>query len=303
MITVTTPNGRVGSNVLRLLLAGGEDVRVVSHNPDKLPQSVRDKCDVVVGSLDDMQMLKRGFDGAETVFWCIPQSSPGNLWDDAHTYHQRFAAAASAALAGSGARVVAISAGRHGYDDHGIVAAFAAVEETLKASGVPIRHLRNAFFMENLRGCVPTIASPGAVFFNGPGDLPLPMVCIADVSMKAVQYLTDRSWHDQGHVAVHGPANVSFDEMAAVLSEVLDKPVRYVQVPDDVLIENLKRVGLPDGFARAYARLLTKEALEAYAIEPRTPETTTPTTLREWATSFLLPAFKSFEARGHNASI
>ena len=50
------------------------------------------------------------------------------------------------------------------------------------------------------------------------------------------------------------------------------------------------RIGLPKGFALAFSRLLTKDALEAYAIEPRTPETTTPTTLREWASSTLLPA-------------
>jgi hypothetical protein len=83
--------------------------------------------------------------------------------------------------------------------------------------------------------------------------------------------------------------------MASVLSDVLGKPVSYIQVTDDVLIENLKRVGQPDGFASAYARPLTKDALESYAIEPRTAETTTPTTLREWATSTFLPDFRAFE--------
>ena len=293
-ITVTTPNGRVGHHVLNTLLERGETVRVISHNPDKLPQSVRENCEVIVGSLDDVETLECGFAGAESVFWCIPQSSEGNRWDNAHEYHDRFARAAANALRGSDTRLVAASAGRHGYEDGGIIAAFAAVEDTLNASGVPARHLRSAFFMENLLGALPTIASPGAVFLNAPGDVPLPMVCTPDVAAKAVEYLTDRSWRDQTSVGVHGPAHVSFDEMATILSEVSEKPIRYVQVPDEVLIDNLKRVGLPEGFARAYASLLTKEALEAYAIEPRTPATTTPTTLREWATSTLLPALNSY---------
>ena len=294
MIAVTTPNGRVGSQVLRLLLERGEKVRVVSHNPDKLSPSVREQCEVVTGSLDDVETLKRGFEGVETVFWCIPQTSAGNHWDNAYDYHHRFAKAAAAALSGSQTRVVAVSAGRHGYNDHGIVDAFSAVEDTLNASHVPVRHLRCAFFMENLFGYLPTLASPGAVFFNSPGALPFPMVCTADIAGKAVQYLTDRSWRDQGHVALHGPANVSFDEMAAVLSEVLEKPIRYVQVPDEAVVDNMKRAGLSEGFALTYARLLTKEGIEAYAIEPRTPETTTPTTLREWAAAALVPAFKKF---------
>ena len=293
MITVTTPNGRIGSLVLRHLLDRGEAVRVLSQNPDRLPASVRDQCEVIAGSLDDADALARGFDGAESAFWCIPQSRPGNMWSDAHEYHHRFAAAAAQALKGSTVRVVAASAGRHGYEDHAIVSAFAAVEDTINAAGAPVRHLRSAYFMENLLEAIPTIMAPGAVFYNGPGDLPLPMVCVADVAGKAVELLVDRAWHDQGHVAVHGPADVSFDQMAAVLTSVLGKPIRYIQVPDDVLIDNLTRVGLPDGFARAYARLLTKEALEAYCIEPRTPETTTATTLEEWARSVMLPAYQA----------
>ena len=297
MIVVTTPNGRTGSHVLRHLLDCGERVRVISHRPDKLAQSVRDRCETIAGSLDDAETLKRGFGGAESVFWCIPQSREGNRWSDAHEYHQRFATAAAKALSGSGTRVVAISAGRHGYEDHGIVAAFSAVEDTINASGAPVRHLRCAFFMENLLEALPTLVSPGAVFYNGPGDVPLPMVCIADAASKAIQLLLDKSWRDQGHVAVHGPAHLTFDEMAAVLSYVLEKPVRYIQVPDQILIDNMMRVGLPAGFALAFSRLLTKDALEAYAIEPRTPETTTPTTLRDWASSTLLPAFEAFEKR------
>lgn len=295
MITVTTPNGRVGSHVLRLLLERGETVRVMSHRPEKLAQSVHESCEVIAGSLDDAETLRRGFDGADSVFWCIPQSSEGNRWEDAHEYHLRFATAAATALRGSVTRVVAVSAGRHGFEDNGIIAAFSAVEDTIDASGVSVRHLRSAFFMENLLGSLPTLAEQRAIFLNSPGDLPLPMVCIPDLGVKAVQYLTDRSWQGQGFVAVHGPAHVSFNEAAAVLSEVLETPLRYVQVPDKVLIENLKRVGLPDGFARAYTNLLTGAALKAYDIEPRTPETTTSTTLTVWATSTLLPAFKALK--------
>lgn len=297
MITVTTPNGRVGSIVLEQLLERGEQLRVVSHSPDKLASSVRERCEVIAGSLDDADTLKRGFEGADAIFWCIPQSSEGNRWDDANEYHQRFASAAATALQGSPTRVVAASAGRHGYDDHGIVAAFAAVEDTLNASGATVRHLRSAFFMENLLEALPTLAAPGAVFFNGPGDVPLPMVCVADVAHKAVDSIVDRSWQGQGHVAVHGPAHVSFDEMAGVLTNVLATPIRYIQVPDQVLIDNMTRVGLPEGFASAFARLLTKDALHAYDIEPRTLETTTPTTLHDWAGQTLLPAFKAFTAR------
>ena len=295
MITVTTPNGRIGSLVLRHLLDRGESVRVVSHTSDSLPQDIRDRCEVVAGSLDDVATLKRGFDGAEAAFWCIPQTRAGNLWDDAHEYHHRFASAAAAALQGSNTRVVAASAGRHGYDDDGIVSAFAAVEDTVNGSGAQVRYLRSSYFMENLLEALPTLVNPGMVFYNGPGNVPLPMVCVADVATKAVELLVDRSWVGQGHVAIHGPAHVSFDEMAGVLSEVLGKRVGYMQVPDQVLIDNITRAGFPQGFAAAYSKLLTEKALRAYDIEPRTSETTTATSLHKWATTVLRPAYEAFQ--------
>src|SRR5579883_2653782 len=104
MITVTTPNGRVGSRVLRHLLDANETVRVISYSPKKLSQETRGRCEIVEGSLRHADTLKRGFEGADAIFWCIPQSSEGNRWDDAREYHSAFAQAAAAALTGSAAR-------------------------------------------------------------------------------------------------------------------------------------------------------------------------------------------------------
>ena len=91
---------------------------------------------------------------------------------------------------------------------------------------------------------------------------------------------------------MHGPAHVSFDEMAVILTHTLDRPVRYIAVPDAVLIDNLRQAGFPDGYAQAFAKLLTVDALRAYDLEPRTPETTTPTTLAEWSATSLRPALE-----------
>ena len=84
--------------MLRHLLDRGETVRVLSQNSDRLPPSLRERCEVIAGSLDDTGTLERGFAGAEAAFWCIPQSRPGNMWSDERQYHLRFATAAARAL-------------------------------------------------------------------------------------------------------------------------------------------------------------------------------------------------------------
>ncbi|WP_081504195.1 NAD(P)H-binding protein [Sphingomonas sp. PAMC 26621] len=58
----------MGSRVLAQLLDRGEKVRVISHNPDKLSKHALEQCEVIAGSLDNVDDLKRGFQGAKSVF-------------------------------------------------------------------------------------------------------------------------------------------------------------------------------------------------------------------------------------------
>ena len=50
MIVVTTPTGKIGSQVIPHLLAANEAVRVVVRDPSKLSSQVRDKVEIVTGS-------------------------------------------------------------------------------------------------------------------------------------------------------------------------------------------------------------------------------------------------------------
>ena len=53
MIVVTSPTGKIGSQVIPYLLHAGEAVRVVARDPAKLTKDVCQRVDTVSGSLDD----------------------------------------------------------------------------------------------------------------------------------------------------------------------------------------------------------------------------------------------------------
>ena len=57
------------------------------------------------------------------------------------------------------------------------------------------------------------------------------------------KFLMDRTWTRQGGNAVLGPADISFNEMAAAMSEVLGKTVRFQQIPGDAYSEQLMQYG------------------------------------------------------------
>jgi uncharacterized protein YbjT (DUF2867 family) len=74
MIVVTTPTGNIGHHVVQHLLDAGEPLRVIVRDPAKLPQTVRDRVDIVAGSHSDAAIVDRAFEGADTVFWLCPPS-------------------------------------------------------------------------------------------------------------------------------------------------------------------------------------------------------------------------------------
>jgi uncharacterized protein YbjT (DUF2867 family) len=72
MIVVTTPTGRIGSQLVRNLLAAGEAVRVIARDPARLAPDTRAKVEIVQGSSDDEGVLMRALDGAESMFLVVP---------------------------------------------------------------------------------------------------------------------------------------------------------------------------------------------------------------------------------------
>jgi uncharacterized protein YbjT (DUF2867 family) len=50
VIVVTTPTGKIGSQVIPHLLAADETVRVVARDPSKLSLEIRNSIEIVIGS-------------------------------------------------------------------------------------------------------------------------------------------------------------------------------------------------------------------------------------------------------------
>ena len=72
MIVITTPTGKIGSQLVPLLLAAGEKVRVISRDPTRLLFDIQGKVEVVRGSADDPAVLNKAFAGAKSLFWVLP---------------------------------------------------------------------------------------------------------------------------------------------------------------------------------------------------------------------------------------
>ncbi len=287
-VVVTTPTGKIGSKLVPMLLERGVTVRVIARDPNKLAPQIRERVEVIQGSSDDPQTLSSAFAGAAALFWCIPPTDDAPL-----PVYTRFAEAAKTALKGASVtHIVTVSSGGKGRAiNAGPISALHAMEDVLNQTDANIRHLRCGNFMENFLYQVAPMKRQGALFFPMRGDLPIPHVCTMDIAAVAAHWLSERSWNGQQGIGVHGPADLSFEQVAGILSAALETEIRFQALTPEAFTAGQLSRGASATDVQSLVEMWQAVEQGIYGAEPRSPETTTPTTLLEWAKTVLKPAF------------
>ena len=291
MIVITAPAGLIGHQVLGNVLGSGQPVRVIVRDPAGLPAQARARVEVVQGSHGDFDVVDRAFAGADAVFWLVPPDPHADSAEAAYVDFTR--PACDAFKLHRVQRVVGISAlgrGTAAARHAGLVTASLAMDDLIASSGVSYRALTMPSFMDNLLRQVPAIKNRGMFFLPISGDRKLPSCATRDIAATAARLLLDESWSGNGHVAVLGPEDLSFNDMAQIMSEVLGQPVRYQQIPPQALKDRLTGAGMSDAMAQATVDMMTAKDQGLDNAEPRTPESTTPTSFRQWCEEILKPA-------------
>ncbi len=288
MIVITTPTGNIGHHVVQHLLDAGEKLRVVARDPGKLPHAIRDCVEVVEGSHGDAAVVGRAFDGAEAVFWVAPPN-PSDALDDTYVNFARPAAeAVSRSRVGRVVAVTALGRGTAWQDRAGLVTASMRMVDLLGESGAAVRGLAMPGFMENALQQAGAIRQ-GQMFGPLDPDKKVPHTATRDMGAAAARLLMDRSWTGQEDVPLLGPEDLSFNDVAAIISEVLGREVRYQQVSFDGFKAQLMDRGMSEAFAQGYVDMMRAKNEGMDNAAPRTPANMGPTTFRQWAEEELKP--------------
>ncbi|SFI65578.1 Uncharacterized conserved protein YbjT, contains NAD(P)-binding and DUF2867 domains [Amycolatopsis sacchari] len=294
MIVVTTPTGAIGRQVVRNLLDRDERVRVVVRDPGKLSDDVRERVEVVPGSHGDLDVVTRAFDGADAVFWLVP---PDPRAESIEAAYVDFSRPAYEAIKTQGVgRVVGVSSIGRGtpvVGNAGHVTASIAMDDLLASTGVPYRSLANATFMDNLLRQVASIRDQGVFYDIIAGDTKAPTCATRDIAAVATGLLTDPTWSGYDSVPVLGPEDLSQDDLARTMSEVLGKPVRYQRIPAADLKAMMIGRGTSEAVAQAMIDMMTAKDNGLDLGEPDADRRGTPTTFRQWCEEVLKPAVES----------
>lgn len=291
MIVVTAPTSDIGRQVVDRLLDDDRPIRLIARDPSRLSEHVRGRVEVLQGSHGDRDVVEHAFAGADAVFWLVPPNPQAASVEAAYVHFTQPACDAFRRHGvGRGVGISALGRGTTMAGGAGLVTASLEMDDLIADSGVNYRALTMPSFMDNLLRQTGRIRAEGV--FSSPIDraLEAPTCATRDIAEVAARTLLDPSWKGHGHLAVLGPEDLSPDEMARTMSEVLGKPVRYEQLSLGAFEAGLFQWGMSEAFAKGYARMMAAKNDGLDNAESRTPGNTTPTTFRQWCEEVLKPA-------------
>ncbi|MBV8207599.1 MAG: NAD(P)H-binding protein [Acidobacteria bacterium] len=253
-ITLTTPAGNIGSKVAAILLdTPGVALTLLARTPEKVERFALRGARIVAGDQLSADSLDLAVEGADALFW-VTGMDYGVA--DVRGRYNRFAdAAAGALLRHPELRLVHLSSiGAQLPEGTGPIKGLHDAEGKLNAAAKNITHLRANYFMENVLASLATIRSDSAIYSSVPGNRALEQVATADIAAAAAHWLLHEA-RGQRVVDVFGPEDITFDQVAATLSEALGEPVRHVQIPPSALTAALRELGLSQQVAAELAEL------------------------------------------------
>ncbi|MDJ0382000.1 NAD(P)H-binding protein [Streptomyces sp. G-G2] len=292
MIVITAPTGQIGQigqQVLDRLVDTGRPVRVIARDPSRLSARVRGSVEVVRGSHQDRDVVTRACEGAESLLWLVPPDPGAHDIDD---HYMSFTRSACEANETRGVRrVVGVTSLGRAYGKHaGLLSPAFAMDALIESTGVNYRALAMPYFMENLLHQVGAIRTQGMLFTPNSASRPLATVATRDIAAAAAELLLDDSWRGQDTVPVIGPDELSPDAMAAVVSDVLGRPVRCQETSPEAYRATMTRYGTAGAWAQGLADMAAAQNDGIYDAEQRALTSPAPTSFREWCQDVLKPA-------------
>jgi uncharacterized protein YbjT (DUF2867 family) len=268
-------SGNTGSIVADFLLSKGEKVRVVGRDAGRLRRFVDQGAEAFIAELSDAAALTKAFSGATAAYLLLPPVK-------SRESQARESDAIAQAVRESGLRyaVNLSSYGAQVPENTGPLVGLHASEEKLNAiSGVNVLHLRAGYFMENNLALIGMIQGMGLVGSALIPDLKLPMAATRDVGDYAAQRLLHLDFSGKQTRELLGERDLSMTEVTAVIGRAIGKPdLAYQQFPYDVVQQAITDLGVPPEGAALYVEMYKAiNDIVVVALEPRSPENTTPT--------------------------
>lgn len=282
--------GRVGSEIVRGVLARGDAVAALVRDPDKARRifGEHDGLRIRPTRLDDPRDVINAFDGIRTVFIAM-----GSIGIEGVLQHIAINAAAGISSIEQVTRVSVLnaSAGSLGINQRGHY----SIDQFAASTAVPYSTIRPAIFSASMLSASREVrASRTWTGLAGSGRMAL--IDHRDAAKAGLRVLTDPAlWN--AHHDLTGPLPMSWPEALEALSAELGEPVTFRSCPSGSSLSASSPPGYRRGRLSCSSRASGRSSPARTTTRP-TPFSRSPATLRgRWPSSFTTTARNSPDAR------
>lgn len=240
-IAITGVTGQLGRLVVKHLLERGvaaEQIRGVAHDPQKAADLIRQGIEIVQGDYDEATSLYKAFEGVSKLLFISASSLDSTVRVRQH---------ATVVEAARNAKVGQIIYTGIAFGEKmkiGLENVHLATEYMIKTTQLPYTFLRNAFYMEIL-------VNPGLAEIVASGELvtsvptgKMNYVTRNDLALAAAVVLNSER-HENKIYELVNPHPFSYDEFAAILSEVAGKAIKHRAVSPEEALQAMVQTGVP----------------------------------------------------------
>ncbi len=242
MILVTGATGNIGGELIPLLLKSGQPIRVLTRDERKVAHL--DTCvERAVGDFDKLETLLAAVKGVERLFLVTYETRQDvNVLEVA----KKAGVQHIVKLSTLEATEHKIKVGKWHYER----------EELICASGLDWTFLRPGMFMSNsIEWWADSIKGQGSVFFPGGKKGKVAPVDPRDVAKVAALALT-QSGHSGQAYELTGSELFTIGEMVQVISQVLGKPIQYMDIPPIAAKVFMLKTGMNKALVNALMEML-----------------------------------------------
>jgi uncharacterized protein YbjT (DUF2867 family) len=248
-LAITGSTGNVGGRIARLLAARGIDQRLIVRDAARAPQVAGDVR--LAAGYSDTEAMRAALEGIDTLFLVSGREQANRVAE-----HR---AGIDAAVAAGVQRIVYLSFFGAAPDctftfgrDHW------HTEQAIRETGLSFTFLRDNWYQQ----VFPYMVNPDGAIRGPAGDGRAAAVSIDDIADVAVEVLTGTGHEGQAY-RLTGPEDLSLAEVAAQLSAVTGRDVRYEEETIEEAYASRAGYGAPqfevDGWVTTYVAIADGE--------------------------------------------
>lgn len=233
-ILVIGATGRVGRELVKLLVQNGEAVRAATRNPAALASRFQNTLEVVEFDYERPQTFAPALSGVEKVFLSV---RPGDNHSD------QYAIPLIDEAKKANIRLIVDLTAMGTELQEGFM--LRVLERYVESSGIPFTHLRPNWFMQNFDSgpLYDDIRATGAMHLPA-ADASVSFVDVRDIAAVARAALTE-SRHAEKAYTLTGKEALSYFQVAEKLSHVSGRAISYVPLAEEAARMGLAGKGIP----------------------------------------------------------